>query len=102
MACTVRDAAIVTRSGRCTPCARDQALAHARTGFASRVPPPRASGGTWIARRRDENGSYHEEKLALAYDVQDADAHNILDFGADLLCLVDRARPAMTVDARFF
>jgi integrase len=40
----------------------------------------RATGGSWIARRRDENGIYHEEKLGRADDLQDADDATILDF----------------------
>jgi len=80
MARTVRDAALVTRSARLrlSPHTKpywrmlEQGL---HLGYRRR-----ATGGTWIARRRDENGIYHEEKLALADDVQDANAHNILDF----------------------
>src|SRR5436309_4795707 len=40
----------------------------------------RATGGTWIARRRDEDGSYHETKIGLADDLQDANGEAILDF----------------------
>jgi hypothetical protein len=32
----------------------------------------RETGGTWIARRRDEHGLYREAKLGLADDLQDA------------------------------
>ena len=40
----------------------------------------RATGGTWIARRRDEHGIYREIKIGLADDLQDADGDCILDF----------------------
>src|SRR5262249_31039979 len=40
----------------------------------------RATGGTWVARRRDEDGIYHETKIGLADDLQDANADAILDF----------------------
>jgi integrase len=40
----------------------------------------RATGGSWIARRHDENGLYHEEKVGRADDLQDADDATILDF----------------------
>jgi len=40
----------------------------------------RATGGTWIVRRRDERGLYHEAKLGLADDLQDANGDTILNF----------------------
>jgi integrase len=40
----------------------------------------RATGGTWIARRRDEHGIYREAKIGLADDLQDANGDGILDF----------------------
>jgi integrase len=40
----------------------------------------RATGGTWIARRRDDEGVYHETKIGLADDLQDANGDGILDF----------------------
>src|SRR5437763_4298528 len=40
----------------------------------------RGTGGTWIARRRDEHGIYREIKIGLADDLQDADGDCILDF----------------------
>src|SRR5206468_3473062 len=40
----------------------------------------RATGGTWIARRRDEHRIYRETKIGLADDLQDANGDRILDF----------------------
>jgi integrase len=40
----------------------------------------RATGGTWIARRRNDEGIYRESKLGLADDLQDANGDTILDF----------------------
>jgi integrase len=79
MARTVRDAALLTRSARLrlAPASKHWRMLEQGLHLGYRR---RATGGTWIARRRDENGIYHEEKLALADDVQDADAQNILDF----------------------
>jgi integrase len=80
MARTVRDTVLSTRSARLRlalsgkPYWRmlEQGL---HLGYRRR-----ATGGSWIARRRDENGIYHEEKLGRADDLQDADDATILDF----------------------
>ncbi len=40
----------------------------------------RATGGSWIARRRNDQASYREAKLGLADDLQDANGTTILDF----------------------
>src|SRR5258706_10369053 len=79
MARTVRDAALLTRSARArlAPASKHWRMLEQGLHLGYRR---RATGGTWIARRRDENGVYHEEKLALADDVQDANQQNILDF----------------------
>jgi len=39
-----------------------------------------AKGGSWIARRRTEGGTYREDRLGRADDFQDADGERILDF----------------------
>jgi hypothetical protein len=80
MARTVRDAALVTRSARLRLSSRTKPYWRMLEQGLHLGYRRRATGGTWIARQRDENGIYHEEKLALADDVQDADAHDILDF----------------------
>jgi hypothetical protein len=80
MARTVRDAALITRSARLRLSTRTKPYWRMLEQGLHLGYRRRATGGSWIARRRDENGSYHEEKLGLADDAQDADAHNILDF----------------------
>ncbi len=39
-----------------------------------------ATGGTWIARRRNERRIYREARLGLADDLQDANGDSALDF----------------------
>jgi integrase len=80
MARTVREAALATRSARLRlpACAKpywrviEQGL---HVGYRRR-----GTGGTWIARRRNERGVYRETKLGLADDLQDANGDTILDF----------------------
>jgi hypothetical protein len=88
MARTVREAFLATRSARLRlavvhkPYWRviEQGL---HLGYRQR-----AIGGSWITRRRNDQGNYHERKLGLADDLQDADGKPILD-----------AVPACTSDA---
>jgi len=80
MARTVREAALGTRTARLRlpvqtkPYWRviEQGL---HVGYRRR-----ATGGTWIARRRDEHRIYRETKIGLADDLQDANGDGILDF----------------------
>ena len=80
MARTVREASLATRSARlrlavaAKPYWRviEQGL---HLGYRRR-----ATGGTWIARRRNDEGIYRETKLGLADDLQDANGETILDF----------------------
>ncbi len=80
MARTVHEASLATRSARLRlPVARkpywrviEQGL---HLGYRRR-----ATGGSWIARRRTDEGNYRETKLALADDLQDANGNTILDF----------------------
>ena len=80
MARTVREASLATRSARLRlPVAAkpywrviEQGL---HLGYRRR-----ATGGSWIARRRNDEGIYRETKLGLADDLQDADGKIILDF----------------------
>jgi hypothetical protein len=80
MARTVREAALATRSARLRlpPRAKpywrviEQGL---HVGYRRR-----GTGGTWIARRRNERGIYRETKLGIADDLQDANGDTILDF----------------------
>src|SRR5262245_53446235 len=79
MARTVRDAALATRSARLRLASGGKHWRMLEQGLHLGY-RRRATGGTWIARRRDEKGTYREEKLGLADDVQDADDQSILDF----------------------
>jgi hypothetical protein len=80
MARTVRDTALSTRTARLrlAPGSKpywrmlEQGL---HLGYRRR-----AAGGSWIARRRDDDGVYHEAKIGLADDLQDANGETILDF----------------------
>jgi hypothetical protein len=80
MARTVREAALATRSARLRLPPRvkpywrviEQGL---HVGYRRR-----GTGGTWIARRRNERGIYRETKLGLADDLQDANGDSILNF----------------------
>jgi integrase len=40
-----------------------------------------SNGGTWIARRFAEDGRYHEFRLGLADDTQNADGVSVFDYG---------------------
>jgi integrase len=80
MARTVREAALATRSARLR--LPVQTKPHWRVieqglhlGYRRRT-----TGGTWIARRRDEHGIYRETKIGLADDLQDANGDGIQDF----------------------
>jgi hypothetical protein len=80
MARTVREATLGTRSARLR--LPVQTKPHWRVieqglhlGYRRR-----ATGGTWIARRRDEHGIYRETKIGLADDLQDAPGGGVLDF----------------------
>ena len=41
----------------------------------------RASGGTWLARRRLADGGYAEHRISTTDDLQDADGIAVLDYG---------------------
>ena len=40
----------------------------------------RGTGGTWTARRRNDEGIYREIKLGFADDLQEANGETIFDF----------------------
>ena len=76
MARTVRDANLETRTAR-------QAEPYWRgleTGLALGY-RRRATGGTWLARRRRPEGGYAEYRLGLSDDLQAADGVTVLDYG---------------------
>ena len=79
MARTVREAALMTRSARLrlAPGTKYWRMLEQGLHLGYRR---RSTGGTWIARRRDEHGIYREAKIGLADDLQDANGDGILDF----------------------
>ena len=80
MARTVREVTLATRAARLRLAvstkpywrALDQGL---HLGYRRRL-----NGGSWIARRRTDQGIYREGRLAIADDLQDADGDTVLDF----------------------
>ena len=81
MARTVRDANLSTRAARLRLKIRSEPYWRAlEAGFALGY-RRRASGGTWLARRRTEAGGYAEHKLATTDDLQDADGVAVRDYG---------------------
>jgi len=80
MARTVRDANLETRTARHRfPIRSEPYWRGLEKGFALGY-RRRATGGTWLARRRDEAGSYAEHRIGTADDLQDADGVVILDY----------------------
>jgi len=80
MARTVRDAALTTRSARSRLAVRTKPYWRVIEQGLHLGYRRRSTGGTWIARRRGEHGAYHESKIGLADDLQDANGDSILDF----------------------
>ncbi len=80
MARTVREASLATRSARMRLAVQTKPYWRAIEQGLHLGYRRRATGGSWIGRRRDERGQYRETKLALADDLQDANGATILDF----------------------
>jgi integrase len=81
MARTVRDANLETRTARHRlPIRSEPYWRGLEKGFALGY-RRRARGGTWLARRRDEAGSYAEHRIGTTDDLRDADGVVILDYG---------------------
>src|ERR1700732_2086116 len=80
MARTVREATLGTRSARLLLSVQTKPYWRVIEQGLHLGYRRRATGGTWIARRRDEHGIYHETKIGLADDLQDANGDGILDF----------------------
>jgi len=80
MARTVREASLATRSARQRLALRGKPFWRALETGLHLGYRRRATGGSWIARRRLDDGIYREGKLGLADDLQDADGETILDF----------------------
>ncbi len=81
MARTVRDANLETRTARLR--LKVQAEPYWRgleKGLALGY-RRRATGGTWLARRRRNEGGYTEYRIGLSDDLQAADAVTVLDYG---------------------
>jgi hypothetical protein len=80
MARTVREASLATRSARLRLAVASKPYWRVIEQGLHLGYRRRATGGSWIARRRNDEGIYRETKLALADDLQDANGDSILDF----------------------
>ncbi len=81
MARTVRDANLETRTARLRLSIRTEPYWRGlEKGFALGY-RRRGKGGTWLARRRQDNGGYGEHRIGTTDDLQDADGVAILDYG---------------------
>jgi integrase len=81
MARTVRDANLETRTARHRlPIRSEPYWRGLEKGFALGY-RRRDKGGTWLARRRQADGSYIERRIGTTDDLQDADGIAILDYG---------------------
>lgn len=81
MARTVRDTNLSTRAARLRLKIRSEPYWRALEAGLALGYRRRASGGTWLARRRTATGGYAEHKLATTDDLQDADGVTVRDFG---------------------
>ena len=80
MARTVREASLATRSARLRLAVASKPYWRVIEQGLHLGYRRRATGGCWIARRRNDEGIYRETKLGLADDLQDANGETILDF----------------------
>jgi len=81
MARTVRDANLETRTARLRlPIRTEPYWRGLEKGFALGY-RRRGRGGTWLARRRQEDGGYAEHRISTTDDLQDADGVAVLDYG---------------------
>jgi integrase len=80
MARTVRDATLASRSARLRLAVVSKPYWRVLEQGLHLGYRRRATGGSWIARRRGERGIYREAKLGLADDLQDADDKIAFDF----------------------
>jgi integrase len=80
MARTVRDTNLETRSARLRLHIRAEPYWRSLEKGLFLGYRRRASGGTWLARRRSANGLYVEERMGTADDLQDADGLTVLDY----------------------
>jgi integrase len=77
---TVREAALASRTARLRLAVANKPYWRALEQGLHLGYRRRATGGSWIARRRNDEGIYREAKLGLADDLQDANGDSILDF----------------------
>ena len=80
MARTVREASLATRSARLRLAVAPKPYWRVIEQGLHLGYRRRATGGSWIARRRNDDGIYRETKLGLADDLQDANGETLLDF----------------------
>lgn len=80
MARTVRETSLASRSARLRLASAPKPYWRALEKGLHLGYRRRATGGTWIARRRLEAGVYREGKLGPADDLQEADGQAVLDF----------------------
>ena len=78
---TVRDANLETRTARLRlPIRTEPYWRGLEKGFALGY-RRRSKGGTWLARRRPDDGGYVEHRIGTADDFQDADGVAVLGYG---------------------
>lgn len=77
---TVREATLSTRSARLRLPVRSKPYWRALESGLHFGYRRRSTGGSWIVRRRRDDGRYQEGRLGLADDLQDADGEVVLDF----------------------
>jgi integrase len=81
MARTVRDANLETRTARLRLSIRSEPYWRGlEKGFALGY-RRRGRGGTWLSRRRGEDGGYNEHRIGTTDDLQDADGVAVFDYG---------------------
>jgi integrase len=80
MARTVRDANLETRTARLRLSIRTEPYWRGLERSFALGYRRRATGGTWLARRRPEAGGYAEHKIGTSDDLQDADGVAVLDY----------------------
>jgi Phage integrase, N-terminal SAM-like domain len=80
MARTVREASLATRTARLRLAVTSKPYWRVIEQGLHLGYRRRATGGSWIARRRNDEGIYRETKLGLADDLQGLNGKEILDF----------------------
>ena len=81
MARTVRDANLETRAARLRLKVQTEPYWRGLEKGLALGYRRRATGGTWLARRRRPDGGYAEHKIGLSDDLQAADGIVVIDYG---------------------